>query len=96
MYGTVARMVAKPGGEAALMDLLRQFDQRKPQGALGVYTYRMDSDPNEFYLVAVFRDRESYVTNAESPEQDAEYRKMRDLLMADPEWHDGEMAYSSQ
>jgi quinol monooxygenase YgiN len=96
MYGTVARMTAKPGGEAALKELLRQFDLRKPKGALGAYVYRMDSDPNEFYLVAVFQDKETYVANAESPEQDAAYQKIRALLTADPEWHDGEMVYSSQ
>jgi quinol monooxygenase YgiN len=96
MYGTVARMVAKPGGEAALIDLLRQSDQRKPKGALGDYVYRMDSNPNEFYLVAVFQDKESYLANAESPEQDAEYRKIRALLATDPEWHDGEIVYSSR
>jgi hypothetical protein len=54
----------------------------------------MDSDPNEYYLVAVFDSKESYFANANSPEQDARYRKMLDLLTSEPEWHDGEVVYS--
>jgi hypothetical protein len=40
-------------------------------------------------MCVVFESKEAYVRNAESPKQDAEYRKLRALLEADPEWHDG-------
>ena len=37
--------------------------------------------------------KDAYFTNANNPEQDARYRSMRELLDADPEWHDGEVIY---
>jgi hypothetical protein len=43
------------------------------------------------YLVVCFKDRASYVANAQSPAQHARYEQMRALLTADPEWHDGEI-----
>jgi hypothetical protein len=45
-------------------------------------------------MVAVFFDsKENYHANANDPEQDKEYRRMRDLLDADPGWHDGEVIH---
>jgi hypothetical protein len=36
-----------------------------------------------------FTSKESYLANANSPEQDAFYRRLRACLEADPEWIDG-------
>ena len=36
----------------------------------------------------------TYRANADSPEQDARYQKLRALLEDDPEWNDGEIVYS--
>lgn len=44
----------------------------------------------------VFEDKESYVANANSPEQDARYRRMAELFAGEPEWHDGEIVYASR
>jgi quinol monooxygenase YgiN len=96
MYGTVARMKAKPGAEAKLKEAIKKFDSRYVPGAINAYLYRMDADPDEFYIAAIFQDKETYLANAESPEQDAEYQQMRELLVADPEWHDGEIVYTSR
>jgi hypothetical protein len=38
-----------------------------------------------------FDSKESYFANAASPEQHASYRRLRELLTDDPEWHDGEV-----
>lgn len=91
MYGTVARLTAKPGSREALDEISRQVQDDKPPGLLASYIYQMDSDPNEYYLAVVFESRESYRANAESPEQHARYEKWRAQLQADPEWHDGEV-----
>lgn len=91
MYGTVARLTAKPGSREALDEISRQVREEKPAGLLASYIYQMDSDPNEYYLAVIFESRESYRANAESPEQNARYEKWRPLLEADPEWHDGEV-----
>jgi quinol monooxygenase YgiN len=91
MYGTVARFHLKPGKEAELADVLREFEELKIPGEVSEYVYRMDEDSNEYYLAVVFTDKEKYMANADSPEQDARYQKLRALLEDDPEWHDGEI-----
>jgi quinol monooxygenase YgiN len=95
MYGTICRFQLKPGTEVAMLESLGQeFDAETIPGARGEYIYRMDSNPNEFYLVVIFESEEAYKKNAASPDQDARYRKFRSLLAADPEWHDGQIIYN--
>jgi quinol monooxygenase YgiN len=96
MYGTVARMRAKPGVEAQLADQMRAFEQAHVPGSVVTYVYRMDADPNEYYLAVVFSDKAAYVANANSPEQDVRYRQLLALLEGPPEWHDGEIISVSQ
>ena len=55
----------------------------------------MDGDPDEYYMAVIFDSREAYVRNAKSPEQNASYQRMIEFLEADPEWHDGEIVYST-
>ena len=91
MYGTVARFRVKPGMEQKLQETMTG-DENIP-GYIGAIVYRMDENPNEMYLAVVFDSKEAYVKNADSPEQDARYREFREMLEADPEWHDGEVVY---
>jgi antibiotic biosynthesis monooxygenase (ABM) superfamily enzyme len=94
MYGTVARMRLKPGQEAALQQMSREYETMNVPGYVSSTVYRMDADSNEFYMAVVFDDRETYRANAESPEQNARYEKMLEMLDGEPEWHDGEIVYS--
>lgn len=94
MYGTIARLRMKPGSEAAMSELMHEYETAHIRGALGEYVYRMDGDPNEYYISVIFDSKESYVANANSPEQDARYRKLLSLLESEPEWHDGEIVYA--
>jgi hypothetical protein len=41
--------------------------------------------------VVVFKDKESYFANANSPEQNTRYEAMLTMLDGAPEWHDGEI-----
>lgn len=91
MYGTVARIQAKPGAEQALMAQFQEYGAIHVPGFRATYVYRMDSDPNTLYLAIVFDSKETYRANAESPEQDKRYREMLALLEREPEWHDGEI-----
>ena len=91
MYGTVAHMTLKPGMESALRRQLTEFHGLNVPGFLDEHLYRMDAEPDVYYLAVLFDSRESYRANAESPEQDVRYREMRALLDSDPEWHDGEI-----
>jgi quinol monooxygenase YgiN len=94
MYGTVARLRVKPGMEARFEELGREFEAAQVPGWVGEYVYRMDAQPDEFFMAAIFESKEAYVANARNPEQDARYRQLRELLVEDPEWHDGEIIYS--
>ena len=54
----------------------------------------MDAEPDTYYLTVVFDSREAYHANAQSPDQHADYLKLRALLRADPDWHDGEIVHA--
>ncbi|MBI4497396.1 MAG: antibiotic biosynthesis monooxygenase [Chloroflexi bacterium] len=95
MYGTVARFRLKPGMESRLVEQIQEFERLKVPGAVGVSIYRMDADPSEYSIAVVFESKEAYFANANSPEQDARYRRMLELLQGEPEWHDGEIVYAT-
>jgi quinol monooxygenase YgiN len=94
MFGTIARLSLKPGVEGELSEMMKEYDQITIPGHVTTHVYRMDSNPNECYLATVFESRDSYFANANSPEQDARFRRMMDMLTSEPEWHDGEIVYS--
>jgi heme-degrading monooxygenase HmoA len=92
MYGTVARMTLKQGME----EEFRKYTAEMSEGAdlrgwISSTLYRSDSNPLEVWLAVVFESREAYQKNAASPEQHGRYEKMRSMLDADPEWHDGDV-----
>jgi hypothetical protein len=97
MYGSVFRMKVLPGQEQKLIE---EFDiwekERMPKvaGAVASFVLKSEKNAGEFVGVAVFKDKASYVTNAQDPEQDKWYRKMRRLLQSDPEWNDGDYVFS--
>ena len=64
-------------------------------GYVGLTAYRFDADPNELLMAVVFESKEAYWANAESPEQNARYREMLELLESEPGWQDGEIVYRS-
>ena len=95
MYGTIGRLRIKAGMEGQFKQILQgqapAFETGQVSGFVASYTYRMDADPNDYYLAAVFESREAYWANAQNPEQDARYRQWLPLLDGEPEWHDGEI-----
>ncbi len=86
MFGSVFKMQAKPGKKQDLINLMMAQDDRSPEGMVSAYMF--DAAGDELWGVAVFADEKTYRANAASPDQDAQYQKMRALLAADPEWHD--------
>lgn len=93
MYGTVAKMRIKPGAEDELRKLSGE-DAAQIKGFVFEHVFRMDSDPLEYWLVVGFESKAAYEANAASPEQHQRYKRYRELMTADPEWHDGEIAFS--
>ena len=93
MYGSIFRMKLKPGQEQKLINFFEEWErERKPkiQGTVHNIVLKPDKKPNELIGVAMFPDETSYTANADDPEQDEWYRKMRELLEEDPAWEDGE------
>ncbi len=94
MYGTVARLRLKPGME----ERFRQFGQEAAgtiPGLVFQHVYRTDADPQAYFLVVGFASKEAYHANAGSAEQQGRYEQYRQLLEAEPEWHDGEIVFSA-
>ena len=92
MYGTIAKLRVKAGHVGGLKLVIE--GSGTPPGAVAVYCYQMDSNPNELWLAAVFESKEAYVANAQSAEQNQRYLDMMTYLEAEPEWHDGEILLS--
>ena len=88
MFGSVSHMVANPGAKEQIIRLMEDDSRmRSIPGFQSAYVF--DAAGNDLWGVAVFDDEKSYRANAGNPEQDQWYRKLRALLQADPEWHDG-------
>lgn len=89
MYGTIARFRIKPGVKDEFIKTMDSFGDQPIAGWIADYYFQMYQDPDEFYLVAIFKDKENYMANADSAEQHERYLVFRSFLMDDPEWHDG-------
>ena len=92
MYGTIARFRIKPGVKDEFVKAMDSFGDAMIAGWVEDYYFQMDNDPDEFYLVAIFQDKETYMANADSAEQHERYLVFRSFLTEDPEWHDGFIA----
>ena len=89
MYGTIARFRIKPGVKDEFIRTIDSFGNVMISGWVADYYFQMDKDPDEFYLVAIFKDKETYLANADSAQQHEQYLKFRSFLVDDPEWNDG-------
>jgi hypothetical protein len=89
MYGTIARLTVRPGGEPGILKWFDDADNSRVAGALALWSLSPDQEPGIIYLATAFDSKRSYWENAENPAQDAEYRRLREHLLEDPEWHDG-------
>ena len=74
MYGTVARCRAKPGHLDEIESLTREMNRELSNidGGIAGYLFKLNKDENELIPVALFRDKQSYMANADDPEQDEE------------------------
>ena len=60
------------------------------KGALNGYLFELDSDPQDWIMVALLEDKATYEANADDPEQDKWFRQLMENLDGEPQWHDGE------
>ena len=92
MYGTIARIKVRKDKVREFFALGKEWDDRERKrayGYVGAEVLWEDREAGCACLVVHFTSKESYLENANSPEQDAFYRKLRACLEADPEWIDG-------
>jgi quinol monooxygenase YgiN len=97
MFGTVARMRPKAGHIDELMKMNDEWEREHApniDGFVASYVMQIERNPEELFLVAIFEDREAYFANANRPEQDRWFQKVREHLESDPTWEDGEVIYS--
>jgi hypothetical protein len=76
--------------------LRKRESGRQPVGYIGSYVFQSDKDPQELWLVAIFKDKATYIANANSPEQDKEFNSLMRFLKTEPEWHDGEIVFENK
>ena len=91
-HATVFSMQVKPGKLDDLMGLMgdeRAEEMRLRAGGWeSTVVGKSKDNPSEIWITVTWDNSENYMKNAQSPEQDAWFQKMRALLDADPAWHD--------
>jgi quinol monooxygenase YgiN len=95
MYGTIAFMKIKPGNDERLKAYAEGPGSEPIPGAVASYVYRLDGAEGTYAVAAVFESEAAYRANASSPEQHQRYAQLRELLAADPEWHDGRVVFTA-
>ncbi len=91
MYGSIMRARVKPGKREEFVRVMGELTPAHQEFERGLHSVELaweDKDPNRVVMIIHFRDRESYVRNAELPETDGDYRRWVQLLEGEPEWTD--------
>src|SRR5437762_12651989 len=89
MYGTIMRATIKAGQQ----DAFRRYAQEQggPDNASGWVSSEFaieDKDPSRIVGIIRFKDKESYVKNANAPQTNDSYNEMLKFLEGSPEWID--------
>ena len=91
MYGTIMRAKVKAGRRAEYEELMRQIVPSAEAYGHGLHSYEVaweDRNPDRIVMIIHFKDRESYLANANRPETDNDYRRQLEYLDGEPEWID--------
>ena len=93
MFGTISRSRLKEG--VSIEQLTALFDaEDRPAGSLALIALQSVNDPREVWIAGAFESRAAYFKNADSPEQNARFERMQQLLEGGPpEWHDGDVIF---
>jgi heme-degrading monooxygenase HmoA len=94
---TFFRMKVQPGKLDELIRLMSDEPENSASaGFEAAIVGKSKDDPNTIWAAVSWDTSERYYANAQSPEQNAEYEKMRALLEADPEWFDCDVVQELQ
>src|SRR5437660_10827514 len=89
MYGTIARFKLKKECLRDFMALGREWDEKERVRAAGYINSEIlweDREAGRACMVVHFTSKEAYVKNANSPEQDRFYRRLKAGVEGEPEW----------
>ena len=89
------RLTLKPGTADKFGEVALAQEATTIPGHVSTTVYRSDTNPDECWLVVAFEDQESYIKNADDPAQNERYMQLAQFFAGDPEWHDGEIVYST-
>jgi quinol monooxygenase YgiN len=81
----------KPGRRAEYEKAMREMVPSADAYGQGTHSFEVaweDKDPDRIVMIVRFKDRESYMANANRPETDADYRQQLEYFDGDPEWID--------
>ena len=89
MYGTIMRAKIKAGQ----LEAFKRYSQAQgtPDNASGWVSSEFameDKDPSRIVGIIRFKDKESYVKNANAPQTNDSYNEMLKFLEGPPEWID--------
>lgn len=91
MYGTIMRGKVKAGKKAEYERLTREMVPSADDYGRGLHSIEMaweDKDPDRFVGIVHFKDRDSYIANADRPDTNTDYERMLEYLEGPPEWID--------
>lgn len=92
MYGTIARGKVRKDRVREFMALGKEWDTHERKRVIGYINSELlwaERSEGRFCLIVHFTNREAYLKNANSPEQDAFHQRLRACLDTDFEWTDG-------
>lgn len=88
---TFMKMKVKPGQVDELRKIMTTGEEQariKKGGFQYSVMGKSKNDPNTVWGAVTWDTSENYYKNAESPDQNKDYEKMRAMLTEDPEWFD--------
>lgn len=91
MYGSIMRARIKDGRRDEYIRFLHEIVPTADDYGQGLHSVELgweDADPQRAVVVIHFRDKESYVANAQRPETDSQFRRQAEFFEGEPEWID--------
>ena len=67
----------------------------KSPEVVSISLFKIRDEENNFVEYILWKDENAHDTFTSTPEFPAVYQSLVDLLVKDPEWHSGEMVYTS-
>jgi hypothetical protein len=89
VFGSVFKIRPKPGKFDAIMEMNQREYRERGTIAGWQSSHVLRESSGDVWILAIFDSEDSYRKNAASPDQDKRYRQLREMIEADPEWHDG-------